>query len=79
MSRFLPPPLDHLAHALLMWSGMTDHTTYRLAEAADKLDLTVPAALQLCFGGQLELRRIGPYDALHITKRSVDRYLEQPH
>lgn len=77
MSRFLPPRLDHLAHALLMWSGMTDHTTYRLVEAADKVDLTVPATLQLCFAGQLELRRVGPHDALRITKRSVDRYLEQ--
>ncbi|MEZ5231365.1 MAG: hypothetical protein R2749_01445 [Acidimicrobiales bacterium] len=79
MGRSLPPRLDYLAHALFIWSGMADSTTYRLVEAASKLDLSVPATLQLCFGGQLELRRIGPYDALRITKRSVDRYLAQPH
>lgn len=62
-----------------MLSRVDDQTTVKLADAATKLDLTVSRVLHLGLLGQLELRRVGPYDALRITRRSLDRYLERPH
>ncbi len=51
--------------------------TYKLREAAVELGLTVPETLHLCFGGQLELTREGPNDALRISGESMQRYLAE--
>ncbi|MEZ5265641.1 MAG: hypothetical protein AB7W59_13575 [Acidimicrobiia bacterium] len=51
--------------------------TYKLREAAAELGLTVPETLHLCFGGQLELTREGPHDALRISAESLQRYVAE--